>query len=327
MTSGAGGGRWPASHRAARARSGRCCSSAADRRWSSRPSTVVATEFTVDELARDAQLPVRTIREYQTLRLLPPPRRRGRVGVYGQEHAQRLAVIARLQRRGYSLAAIRDLLEARAEGTGLAALLGIDAGSAALDETPLRLTRTQLRARLPGLTTAALRHARAVGLVVPDGRQHFIVRRPARARSAATRLACPAMLAASASCSGTEAGGWRPGSPCPGFGAAGGWAGTSLRNDPERSGAPFRNGTRSSSMRAGRSARPRSTSGVPRSATRTRRPMRPGRRRIPCTSRRGPCAARNCAALLTVTTAPRGLATAGSPALPARGTSCAPLPG
>ena len=141
--------------------------------------TTDTPEFTVDELARDAQLPVRTIREYQTLRLLPPPRRRGRVGVYGQEHAQRLAVIARLQRRGYSLAAIRDLLEARAEGTGLAALLGIDAGPAALDETPLRLTRTQLRARLPGLTTAALRHARAVGLVVPDGRQHFIVRSPA----------------------------------------------------------------------------------------------------------------------------------------------------
>jgi DNA-binding transcriptional MerR regulator len=136
-------------------------------------------EFTVDELARDAQLPVRTIREYQTLRLLPPPRRRGRIGVYGQEHAQRLAVIARLQRRGYSLAAIRDLLEARDDGTGLPALLGVDAGPAALDETPLRLTRTQLRARLPGLSTAAMRHARAVGLVLPDGRQHVIVRSPA----------------------------------------------------------------------------------------------------------------------------------------------------
>jgi DNA-binding transcriptional MerR regulator len=96
----------------------------------------------VDELAGHARLPVRTIREYQTLRLLPSPRRRGRIGVYGQEHAQRLAVIARLQRRGYSLAAIKDLLEARDDGTDVAALLGIDAGPAALDETPLRLTRT-----------------------------------------------------------------------------------------------------------------------------------------------------------------------------------------
>jgi DNA-binding transcriptional MerR regulator len=141
--------------------------------------TTDTPEFTVDELAREAQLPVRTIREYQTLRLLPAPRRRGRVGVYGPDHAQRLAVIARLQRRGYSLAAIRDLLEARDNGTGLAALLGVDAGPAALDEPPLRLTRAQLRDRLPELTTAELRHARAVGLVVPDGRQHVIVRSPA----------------------------------------------------------------------------------------------------------------------------------------------------
>ena len=136
-------------------------------------------EFTVDELASYAQLPVRTIREYQTLRLLPPPRRRGRIGVYGQEHTRRLAVIARLQRRGYSLAAIKDLLEAWDDGTDLAAILGVDAGPAALDEIPLRLTETQLRARLPGLTAAALRHARTAGLVAPSGKQQFIVRSPA----------------------------------------------------------------------------------------------------------------------------------------------------
>jgi DNA-binding transcriptional MerR regulator len=136
-------------------------------------------EFTVDELARHAQLPVRTVREYQTLRLLPPPRRRGRIGVYGQEHVQRLAVIARLQRRGYSLAAIRELLEAWDDGTDLAALLGVDGGLAALDETPLRLTKSQLQARLPGLNAAALRHARTVGLVAPDGKEQFLVRSPA----------------------------------------------------------------------------------------------------------------------------------------------------
>jgi DNA-binding transcriptional MerR regulator len=136
-------------------------------------------EFTVDELARQAQLPVRTVREYQTLRLLPPPRRRGRVGVYGRVHMQRLAVIARLQRRGYSLAAIRELLEAWDDGTDLAALLGVDGGLAALDETPLRLTKTQLEARLPGLNATALRRARTAGLVAPDGKEQFIVRSPA----------------------------------------------------------------------------------------------------------------------------------------------------
>lgn len=139
---------------------------------------VEAVELTVDELARRARLPVRTIREYQTLRLLPAPRRQGRIGVYNQVHLERLATIGRLQRRGYSLAAIRDLLEAGSSG-GLAAVLGADLGAAALDETPLRLTRAQLKSRLPGLSAAAWRRARTAGLFQPDGSQHVLVRSPA----------------------------------------------------------------------------------------------------------------------------------------------------
>jgi DNA-binding transcriptional MerR regulator len=134
---------------------------------------------TVDQLARDAGLPVRTIREYQTMKLLPPPERRGRVGFYGDEHRRRLELIARLQRRGYSLAGIKDLLEAWDTGANLHALLGVDIGPAALDETPLRLTRRQLDDRLPGLTATTLRRAERVGLVQAHGRNHYIVRSPA----------------------------------------------------------------------------------------------------------------------------------------------------
>jgi hypothetical protein len=53
-----------------------------------------------------AQKPPRMIREYHTMRLLPPPERRGRLGLYGIRHVQRLEFITRLQRRGYSLAGI-----------------------------------------------------------------------------------------------------------------------------------------------------------------------------------------------------------------------------
>jgi DNA-binding transcriptional MerR regulator len=134
---------------------------------------------TVDELARDAGLPVRTIREYQTMKLLPPPVRRGRVGFYGDGHRRRLELIARLQRRGYSLAGIKDLLDAWDTGANLPSLLGVEVGPAAIDETPLRLTRAQLDARLPGLTATSLKRARAVGLVFPDGPNHFLVRSPA----------------------------------------------------------------------------------------------------------------------------------------------------
>jgi DNA-binding transcriptional MerR regulator len=113
------------------------------------------------------------------MRLLPPPTRRGRIGLYGPRHVQRLELVARLQQRGYSLAGIRDLLGVWDSGADLTALLGVDRGPIALDETPLRLTRAELVARLPGLGKATLRQATDVGLVLPDGASHFLVRSPA----------------------------------------------------------------------------------------------------------------------------------------------------
>ena len=136
-------------------------------------------DLTIDDLARQAEVPVRTIREYHTMRLLPPPRRAGRIAIYGRDHAQRLELIDRLQRRGYSLAGIRDLLGAWDAGTGLPAVLGLESGVAGLDETPLRLTRAELFARLPGCTAASLRHACSVGLAQRDDPDHFLIRSPA----------------------------------------------------------------------------------------------------------------------------------------------------
>ena len=145
--------------------------------------------LTIDDLARQVQLPVRTIREYHTMRLLPPPERRGRLGLYGTRHVQRLQLITRLQRRGYSLAGIRDLLGAWENGTDLTTLLGVDESQAALDETPLRLSRAELFQRLPALDPGALDRgaldpgaldrARQTGLVRPYGEDHFVVRSPA----------------------------------------------------------------------------------------------------------------------------------------------------
>jgi DNA-binding transcriptional MerR regulator len=135
--------------------------------------------LTIDDLARQVSLPVRTIREYHTMRLLPPPERRGRLGLYGSPHVQRLQLIARLQRRGYSLAGIRDLLGAWESGTGLSTLLGVDEGQPALDEAPMLLTRPELFQRLPALDLATLSHAQRVGLVRPHGEDRFVVRSPA----------------------------------------------------------------------------------------------------------------------------------------------------
>jgi DNA-binding transcriptional MerR regulator len=134
--------------------------------------------MTIDDLARQSLLPVRTIREYHTMRLLPPPVRQGRVGIYGHQHVQRLGLIGRLQRRGYSLAGIRDLLQAWDAGAGLTSVLGVEPSLTALDETPLRLTQAELDTRLPALSGRLLNDAYAAGLVQPAG-DEFLVRSPA----------------------------------------------------------------------------------------------------------------------------------------------------
>ncbi len=65
----------------------------------------------VEQLAEQADCSVDTIRFYQKRRLLPPPRRDGRIAWYGTAHLERLAQIKELQTRGLSLALIRRLLD------------------------------------------------------------------------------------------------------------------------------------------------------------------------------------------------------------------------
>jgi DNA-binding transcriptional MerR regulator len=89
--------------------------------------------LTVDELAHRSGLTTRTIRAHQSAGLLPGPRLDGRIGCYGPDHLRRLAVITRLQRRGYSLAAIADLLTAWDDGRTLSEVLGLEPVPAAGD--------------------------------------------------------------------------------------------------------------------------------------------------------------------------------------------------
>lgn len=55
---------------------------------------------------------VRNIRAHQSRGLLDPPVVRGRTGYYGPAHAERVALIQRLQGEGFNLEAIRRLLSA-----------------------------------------------------------------------------------------------------------------------------------------------------------------------------------------------------------------------
>jgi len=64
----------------------------------------------VEDLAREADSSVDTVRYYQKQRLLPAPERDGRLAWYTEEHLDRISRIRELQRRGFTLAVIRRFL-------------------------------------------------------------------------------------------------------------------------------------------------------------------------------------------------------------------------
>ena len=83
-------------------------------------------EYRIDDLARAAGTTVRNVRVYQDRGLLPPPRREGRTGIYGEPHLARLRLIGQLLERGYTFAHIGEFLEAWQRGRNLTDLLGLE---------------------------------------------------------------------------------------------------------------------------------------------------------------------------------------------------------
>ena len=137
--------------------------------------------LTIDELAQRSGLPSSTIRLYQGRGLLPPPARRGRVAYYGPGHLARLDLVARLQERGFSLAAIAELVAGWQEGRSLDDVLGLERTVPALVEEPLVLTLAELAARFPegAITPESVAGVVRRGLVEtgPDG-STVVVRSP-----------------------------------------------------------------------------------------------------------------------------------------------------
>jgi DNA-binding transcriptional MerR regulator len=67
-------------------------------------------EYSLEEIVRLSGFTVDTIRYYQSLRLLPRPRHKGRKAVYGDEHLDLLRVINRAAERGLPLKIVREVL-------------------------------------------------------------------------------------------------------------------------------------------------------------------------------------------------------------------------
>ncbi|MBD0862801.1 MerR family transcriptional regulator [Gordonia sp. zg691] len=83
------------------------------------------TEYRIDELARAAGTTTRNVRAYRERGLLPPPDKRGRVGIYTDAHLARLRLIDILLQRGYTTSHIADFIEGWESGKNLTEVLGL----------------------------------------------------------------------------------------------------------------------------------------------------------------------------------------------------------
>lgn len=121
----------------------------------------------MEELARLAGITVRTLRFYRERRLIPPPRREGRIAWYDDHHLSRLRTISALLERGHTLSGIAELAEAFDHGRDVGDLLGLGAPT---EEIPVRLTPEELADHFAGEVTAEnLAAAMELGYLGTDG--------------------------------------------------------------------------------------------------------------------------------------------------------------
>lgn len=124
-------------------------------------------EYRMEELARLAGITVRTLRFYRERKLIPPPRREGRIAWYDDHHLARLRTISALLERGHTLNGIAELAEAFDHGRDVGDLLGLGAPT---EETPVRLTPEELADHFAGQATPEnLAAALELGYLGTDG--------------------------------------------------------------------------------------------------------------------------------------------------------------
>jgi DNA-binding transcriptional MerR regulator len=119
-------------------------------------------EYSLDEVVRLSGYTVDTIRYYQSLRLLPRPRHRGRNAVYSDEHLDRLRLIGRAAKRGLPLKIVKEVLAKEKQLTPDEPLL------AAVEKQLAKPCYTRARmARLLGISEKLLRLLESKGLADP----------------------------------------------------------------------------------------------------------------------------------------------------------------
>ena len=141
--------------------------------------------LTIDALAARVGMTVRNIRAYASRGLLPPPRLRGRTGLYDEEHLARLTLIQQMLAEGYTLAAVERVLEKAPAGVTSAGLaLHRALLTPWLVEEPEVVTRSELETRAGApIDDALLALLTDLGVVVPLPGGELEVRSPTLLRA------------------------------------------------------------------------------------------------------------------------------------------------
>jgi len=71
----------------------------------------MSDSLTINQLAGMVGMTARNIRAHQSRGLVHSPRIEGRLARYGSDHVARLELISSLQREGFTLAAIKRLID------------------------------------------------------------------------------------------------------------------------------------------------------------------------------------------------------------------------
>lgn len=148
-----------------------------------------AGELTIDELAAQTGVPSRTIRFYQAKGVLPAPKKRGRVAVYDESHAERLRIVAELQDKGLRLRAIRELVSrSDLDSDAIQKWLGVGQQLGTLSaDVPQLLSEDELRQLMGNPPPGAISHLVRRGAIEPQGEgisRRYLVQSPALLRIA-----------------------------------------------------------------------------------------------------------------------------------------------
>ncbi|WP_261802001.1 MerR family transcriptional regulator [Streptomyces sp. ISID311] len=153
------------------------------------PADPPAREFRMADLAREAGITVRTLRFYRERKLLPAPRREGRIAWYNEHHLARLRTIGALLERGHTLGGIAELFSAFEAGRDVGELLGLENPLVPpwSEETPVRLTPEELADHFSeDITAENLSTSLDIGYLAVDGDEFVHISR--RLLDASTEL-------------------------------------------------------------------------------------------------------------------------------------------